>query len=84
MFRFLFLTLFPVVSGISSKCLQEFGAIYESGTYQATETDSLEALAATFDQSGCSFGETTSCTFDFSTVSDVMEPICKEVRGSCA
>ena len=83
-FRFLFLTLFPVVSGISTKCQEEFNALYESGALLAKEAEVSSDVDLSFDESNCSFGDPLSCTFDFSTVYDAIEPICKEVRGSCA
>ena len=87
MFRFLFLTLFPVVSAtISNKCLLELDAIYESGELE----NGLSASAADFGQDlnaegACDpDGSTYTCLYDYSTVAFAVEPLCKEVRGSCA
>ena len=84
-FLFLFLTLFPVVSGVSSACLNEFGAIYSGGLDAKAEELSSDL---DFDESNCSgsyfAGGTYSCNFDFSTVYDAIVPLCEEVRGSCA
>ena len=87
MFRFLFLTLFPVVSAtISDKCLQELGALYESGDLEnglsASATDFAQDLNA--DGACTPNGSTYSCVYDYSTVAYAVEPLCKEVRASCA
>lgn len=88
MFRFLFLTLFPVVSAtISDKCLQELGALYESGNLEDGLSVSVSDFAQELNADGActpNNGSTYSCVYDYSTVANAVEPLCKEVRGSCA
>ena len=86
MFRFLFLTLFPVVSGISDKCLLELDAIYESGDLENGLSASVTDFAQNLNADGACTpnGSTYSCVYDYSTVAFAVEPLCKEVRASCA
>lgn len=74
-----------MVSGVSTKCQKEFTALYESGTLEAKEAEATSGVDTSFGESNCNlYGDPISCTYDFSTVYDAIEPICKEVRGSCA
>ena len=88
MFRFLFLILFPVVSAtLSAECGLGLSALYDDGALLAKQDElNVDFLQNLDTDEICEVEDkdTARCVFDYSPVSDALEPLCEEVRGSWA
>ena len=74
-----------VSATISDKCLLELDALYESGDLENALIASGDDFGQNLNADSCTLtGSTESCVIDYSTVAFAVEPLCKEVRGSCA
>ena len=83
MFRFLFLTLFPVVSGIhdiSDECMESDDFLM----YNTTYVNESNALYESFIGDDVTCDDNGFCTFDYTPMQDDYEKICTKVRGSYA